>query len=198
MALTPSDEILSAEYVLGLLDETSAVRVESRISSDPLFAGAVLRWEEDFAGVLIGPADHVPPAHVLEAVQARLFGVPDTASGARFPWGRLIGAIVAAKIVAVSAVLGWNAWWTTRTDIATAYGPAQLYWHGRQGRIRLDHPGPGTLQVWIEEDGALRYLGAEGDWIRAGLSEGDTLILGEGRPSNPAGPTSRVVLGQRD
>lgn len=195
MVLTQTDEIQSAEYVLGLADDAAIARADGRMRTDPVFAGAVRRWEDDFGGLLIGPADHVAPAHVLEAVRARLFGRPADPVAPGFPWGRLIGAIVAAKVVAVGAVLGWNAWWTTTIDIATPYGPAELAWHARQGRIRLDHAGPQTLQIWVETDGGLRYLGAEGGWIRAGLSAGDTLVLGEGRPASPEGPTSRVVLG---
>lgn len=193
--MTLNDEIFSAEYVLGLLDEADSARAEARAAREPGFAGLLQQWEEDLVATLAGPTDYLAPAHVLDEVRARLFGIPAEPAASGFPWGRIIGGILAFKIGAISLVLGWNAWFTMRTAVATPFGPAEVVWHMRQGRVRLDHAGPETLQIWIEEDGGPRYLGSEGDWIDAHLSEGDTLLLGQGRPATPSGPTVRVVLG---
>ena len=137
------------------------------------------------------------PAHVLNAVRITLFGrPPERAASAGLPWGRIIGGILAVKITLAATVLGWNAYWTERVQLVTPHGPAELTWHSRQGRIRLDHAGPEELHIWTEGPDGPLYLGAEGVWISSGLKAGSVLDIATGRPGQMAGPTSRIVLGE--
>ncbi|MGR3744478.1 MAG: hypothetical protein ACU0BC_09905 [Pseudooceanicola nanhaiensis] len=196
--MSAADDILSAELALGLLDGPEAARAEARVKEDPDFARRVAQWGDDLAATIGGPADLRAPAHVLDRVRDRLFGklapVRDPVTAWGLPWGRIIGAIVAAKVILAAAILAWNQYWISRAEIPTAWGPAKVAWHQRQGRIRLEHPGPPDLLVWVEEAGALRYLGTEGDWIAAGLQRGAVLLLGPGRPARPEGEPVRLIL----
>jgi len=71
------DEIVSGEYVLGILSEEDRRRVEARIATDPKFAMQVRRWQTNLADFNDDYRDVKPPAELYNRIEARLFGVPD-------------------------------------------------------------------------------------------------------------------------
>lgn len=68
-----SDDILAAEYVLGVLPADERRTAAGRIDSDPAFARLVDAWEERLSPLNAGYEDMEPPASVKAALDARLF-----------------------------------------------------------------------------------------------------------------------------
>lgn len=94
-----TDEMLAAEYALGLLvgEERDAAR--RRTSADPVFAGRVMEWEGRLSQMLdVEPV--TPPARVKTAIMDHLF--PETA---RVPLWRRLGLWQALTSGAVAALL---------------------------------------------------------------------------------------------
>lgn len=72
----PGDELLAAEYVLGVLDASARGRARARAESEPPFATLVDGWTARLAPLLdeIEPAD--VPAHVWPRLRTRLGWAP--------------------------------------------------------------------------------------------------------------------------
>lgn len=70
------DEILAAEYVLGVLPEDERLIVAARIEREPLFARIVDGWEVQFAPLTSDYPAVEPPASLKAALDRRLF--PDS------------------------------------------------------------------------------------------------------------------------
>jgi anti-sigma-K factor RskA len=93
------DDLLAAEYVLGVLDLAERGAFEARLKAEPRLATSVARWEARLTPL----ADKVRPVHpsadLLPRIEARLFPVP-----ARKPWLNGIwtwaGTAIAAGVVA--------------------------------------------------------------------------------------------------
>lgn len=71
------DEIISGEYVLGILSEEDRRRVEARIASDPKFARQVHRWQTNLADFNDDYREVKPSPELYNRIEARLFGVPE-------------------------------------------------------------------------------------------------------------------------
>jgi anti-sigma-K factor RskA len=68
------DDLVAAEYVLGVLAADERAAVAARIGRDAAFAGLVERWEAWFAPIADGYQAVEPPAAVKAAIDRRLFG----------------------------------------------------------------------------------------------------------------------------
>jgi anti-sigma-K factor RskA len=101
------DDILAAEYVLGVLPAEERQAASRRIEAEADFARLVDAWEERLSPLAVGYAEAEVPASVKAAVDRRLF-----AQGAPAPSGRGLGLWsslafwrgLAAAAVAVLAV----------------------------------------------------------------------------------------------
>ena len=69
------DDILAAEYVVGLLNLADRAAVEIRLRNDPAFLARVAQWENHFAGLNDG-YDETPAPNLLPQIEARLFPTP--------------------------------------------------------------------------------------------------------------------------
>jgi anti-sigma-K factor RskA len=99
-----ADDVLAAEYVLGVLDLAERLAVERRIATDAPFASRVTAWENRLAGMNEAFAPAPPPADLLPRLERRLFARAEKARPRWFGW--LAGALTAAVLVlAVYAVL---------------------------------------------------------------------------------------------
>ena len=67
------DDIVAAEYVLGVLPADERQAASRRIEAEPVFARLVERWEEYFAPLALAYAEVEAPASVKAAVDRRLF-----------------------------------------------------------------------------------------------------------------------------
>lgn len=68
------DDIVAAEYVLGVLPAEERRRAAARIEAEQAFARLVDRWEVHFAPLGAGYAEVEAPARVKIALDRRLFG----------------------------------------------------------------------------------------------------------------------------
>jgi anti-sigma-K factor RskA len=75
------DEIVAAEYVLGVLPADERHQASLRIDAEQAFASLVDRWEAYFAPLAAGYAAVEAPASVKPAVDRRLFAVGATPVG---------------------------------------------------------------------------------------------------------------------
>jgi len=105
------DDILAAEYVVGLLPAAERVAVAARIERDRDFAARVDRWEGRLAPLGDDYDEVAPPAAVKAALERQLFATGDAAAQARLPrpglWASLAlwRAMAAAAVLALAVVL---------------------------------------------------------------------------------------------
>ena len=99
------DGILVAEYVLGLLDAGNHQAVAARIAADPALRREARLWRARFAQMDAGFEEIRPPAHVLDAIEQRMFGAPaGKAAGwwnSLLVWRSLAGGALAVAVIAV-------------------------------------------------------------------------------------------------
>lgn len=100
------DDLVAAEYVLGVLPAQQRSAVARRIDSEPAFARLVDAWERRLAPMAdaFEPAD--PPASVKTALDARLF--PETAGRRAGLWSSLAfwRGLAAAAVLALAVFTG--------------------------------------------------------------------------------------------
>ena len=109
------DDILAAEYVVGVLGEDERRAVAARIESDPSFARLVDRWEVSLSPLAAAYPEAAVPERVKVAIDRRLFAAAAgaTADKASAPslWSSLafwrgLSAVAVAVAVAI-AVASW-------------------------------------------------------------------------------------------
>lgn len=72
------DDLLAAEFVLGVLDEDARLRARDRVRREAAFAALVEGWVERLSPLNISYEEVSAPSGILRAVEARLFGDPQT------------------------------------------------------------------------------------------------------------------------
>jgi anti-sigma-K factor RskA len=99
----PDDDVLAAEYVLGVLDASQRRQAQARIERDPEFARRVLTWEQHFAALFdeIQPAE--VPAHLWPRIRTRL-GWSPVEGDKRGPWQNVNFWRVATAVATAAAV----------------------------------------------------------------------------------------------
>ncbi|SFP83214.1 Anti-sigma-K factor RskA [Mesorhizobium sp. NFR06] len=104
------DDLLAAEYVLGVLAADERQIASRRIDADTAFARLVDAWEVNFAPMAVAYAAVEPPASVKAAIDRRLFASSASTSTARGGglwvslafWRGLAAAAIAALAVYVA------------------------------------------------------------------------------------------------
>ena len=165
------DEIISGEYVLGVLSAEDRRRVEARIAVDKRFAQQVRRWQTNLSGFNDDYDEVRPPAEMFNRLERRLFGMDEAPSG--FLAG-LWSSVAFWRIVTLASLLlavglglfqsvNFFASDTTRPLVAELSGqnaPFNLIaaFDSGSGRlsvvpVALKQPEPKSLEVWIIEDG---------------------------------------------
>lgn len=102
------DDLLAAEYVLGVLDAEAAKSAAARARRDPAFAAAVSRWTTRLEPLNAAYATVPPPAHSFAEVEARLFPEAAREGFARRVWasvGLWRGAALAASLALAMVVI---------------------------------------------------------------------------------------------
>jgi anti-sigma-K factor RskA len=111
----PSDDLLAAEYVLGVLDTGPRLAAQGRIASDRAFADLVSAWQRRFAPLALEVRPVNVPNHVWARIQERLGwgpSAPDSAIGRSLYFWRLTAGVavtVALALLAVDFVPRWTA-----------------------------------------------------------------------------------------
>jgi anti-sigma-K factor RskA len=98
------DDIVAAEYVLGVLPADERRQAAQRIDAEQAFARLVDRWEVYFSPLAAGYADVEAPSHVKAALDRRLFegGAAPARQGAAAPG--LLSSLAFWRTIAVAAL----------------------------------------------------------------------------------------------
>ncbi|NGM47294.1 hypothetical protein G5B31_17285 [Rhodobacter sp. SGA-6-6] len=205
LTLRETDEVLAAEYVLGVLDREERAAVAARLRQDQEFAGLVAAWEERLSGLNGGFAE-APAADLLPRIEARLF--PAARSPRRWsPLRWLAGAGVAAALV----LAGLAMLPPPRSDLVAVLAAADnrlAYEVRRSGqtlritRVAGEPAAEGQVhELWVIAPGAAP--------VSLGLLQQDALVVDHALPApgwvlavsvEPAGgspsgqPTGPVIL----
>jgi anti-sigma-K factor RskA len=112
----PSDDLVAAEYVLGVLGAGPRLAAESRILTDRAFAGLVAGWERRFAPLALELLPVEVPSRIWMRIRERLGWSLDEPSGSPAArslslWRLAAGvaATVALGLLAVDFVPRWTA-----------------------------------------------------------------------------------------
>ena len=163
--LPDDDDLLAAEYVLGLADAPARAIAEVRVKRDSQFAAAVAAWENRLGGLNDG-YDDAPAPNLLPQIEARLFPV------ARLPkrgWFRLAAGAAVAASLAVAVVVTQTP--TPPAVLATLTGAGLTYEVRSDGqRLQITRvagtaaPDGQVHELWIIAPGAAPVaLGLLGD-----------------------------------
>ena len=206
--LTPDDQedLLAAEYVLGVLPLAERLAVESRLKSDDVLAQRAARWVAHFSPL----NDAYEAAHVsqelYQKIESRLF---PKASASRFGWRQWIGAALTASVVifSVMVLMPPSAPGTVIATLGT--DPAALVYEARHDGTNLlvtrvaGSPAPEgqTHELWVIAPGAapvsLGLLGADPLDVEYPRPPAGWILAVSVEPSggSPTGaPTGPVIL----
>jgi anti-sigma-K factor RskA len=105
-ASDPIDEndLLAAEYALGVLEGADRRRAEGLIKQSPAFAARFAAWEARLSP-LADEIDPVPAPNLLPKIEQRLFGAPKLRRWFTMPTGWLGGLIGTGAMAALSVVV---------------------------------------------------------------------------------------------
>lgn len=109
------DDLMAAEYALGLLEGDDLTAAQARMREDSAFAGRVAAWERQLASLADELAEEQPSSGAKAALMARLFA--DRAASTplwrrAWPWQVLSGALAAAVVAMVIGA------WPVANDIS--------------------------------------------------------------------------------
>ncbi|UGY10518.1 anti-sigma factor [Phyllobacterium pellucidum] len=146
------DDLVAAEYVLGVLPEEERRDAARRIETDPVFARLVTRWQEYFSALDEGFTPVSPPHHIRSQIDHRLFGT-DAPAPAMPLWTSLVfwrGLALAALLL---AMIGFG-----RDLILQRPAPAQLV-----ASMAADNSKVRTVAVYDEQTKRLKVSLVAGD-----------------------------------
>lgn len=103
------DDIVAAEYVLGLQTAEERAAVQRRIEGSREFAGLVDRWEVHFAPLAAGFVEVAPPASIKQRIDAVLFSSTASAPGHRAGIWSSLAVWRTLAIGALAALIGFVA-----------------------------------------------------------------------------------------
>ena len=103
------DEIISGEYVLGVLSAEDRRRVEARMAVDRRFAQQVKRWQNNLSGFNDDYDEVKPPADLYNRLEKRLFGEAEAQHAGLLErlWGSVVlwRGLTAASLVLAGGVI---------------------------------------------------------------------------------------------
>lgn len=167
------DEIISGEYVLGVLSDADRRRVEARMAIDPKFAMQVRRWQTNLAEFNDDYQAEAPPSHVFRRIEAQLFQPEEARDGGGLSrlWNSLTlwrglavaGAVAAAWFGVAHRLPPLGVGQPARPLVAELTGEKNGFnlvatYDFGTGRLSvipaaLRQDGPKSLEVWVIEDG---------------------------------------------
>lgn len=162
--ITPEDDLLIAEYALGVLPHDERVTLARRLREDATLAGRLRFWEEHMAPLGDGIEAITPPAYLRAALEQRLFPPGPARAGvwnSLLFWRSLTAVSLAALalIVAMSLVLPRLHQTAQGNYVAELSGATQqvrlvAFYDAGNGMLRLNRvagaPAPGRdFQLWL-------------------------------------------------
>jgi anti-sigma-K factor RskA len=182
------DDMLAAEYALGVLQGEAREAFARRLADDRGLSENLRFWEEHFAQLAEEIAPVAPPQHVLARIENSLFTSRQQSPKPSL-WNSLgfWRGLAVASLVAVVAVGGWN------YSLQQGGAPGEALVAevaGEQGLVRL-------VAFYDEKSGELRINRTEGT-AAAGRSFELWLIAGQDAPVSlgvlPTETTSRHTI----
>jgi anti-sigma-K factor RskA len=220
----PRDEVLAAEYALGVLSFADRKRLEARIEREPAFALLVARWE-DRLSPLEDAGEEAPPRAVYQRIEKRLFAAPASNAVGRAGWWHSVAlwrgvsfASVALLIASVALQSGLFAPPAPPAPLVASMtgenSPLALLarYEAGSGRIEVTPVAanagpPHSLELWVVPGGdkppvSLGVLPQDGRGVitvpatlRAQLGEGMTLAVTLEPPGgSPNGAPTGAVI----
>ena len=98
--MTEEDDILAAEFALGLLDEAEAQAVQTRARTDSVLSLRIAWWRDQLAP-LANEAATPAPDHVWSRIDAAIPGNDNPVSASPWKWATGGMGLVAASLLAV-------------------------------------------------------------------------------------------------
>ncbi len=99
------DDIVAAEYVLGVLPAEERQAVARRVESEPGFARLVERWEADLSPLAAGYAEVQAPAAVKDKLDRLLFsGAGDTSAANSVSTGGILSSLAFWRGLSLAAL----------------------------------------------------------------------------------------------
>ena len=149
----PSDDLVAAEYVLGVLDAGPRLAAESRILTDRAFADLVGRWQRRFAPLTLELRPVEVPSRVWTRIRERLGWPLDEPSISR-PTGSVtfwrlaagLAAAVALGLLTVDFVPRWTSTRVPEAPLAQAVTTLSRD-DGSAGWLATVDARRGTLQI---------------------------------------------------
>jgi anti-sigma-K factor RskA len=187
-ALPPDDDdMLAAEYAIGVLQGEAREALARRIAGNPGLAASVRFWEEHFSQLAGEIAPVRPPQHVMARIETRLFGGREAARKPSL-WNSL-GFWRGLAVASVAAVIALGAW-NFRPEREAPGQALVAEVAGEQGLVKL-------VAFYDEKTGELRLNRTEGS-PATGRSFELWLIAGQDAPVSigvlPAETTSHHTI----
>lgn len=170
--VNPTDDILAAEYVLGVLDADERAAARERVARDDAFARLVAAWEERFAPWLAAHAEVAPSAHVWPRIRRRL-GWESVQGSRASRWDdarfwRTVAGLAAAACIAV-VVFGLN---------RPIVPPPRV----------TEEPAAQPVTVLARDDGATGWI------ARIDAAQGEVLMVPVPTPADAAGKVNELWI----
>jgi anti-sigma-K factor RskA len=184
--LSDNDNILAAEYALGLLPADARRAFEQRVKTDPALAAALREWDEHFTSFSDEIAPVEPPRQIADAIEKRLFATAAKPS----VWNSL-GFWRGLAMASIAAAVMLGAWNLRPTTVAPDSGlVAQVT--GETNAVKL-------VAYYDEAKGELRLNRTEGS-AADGRSLELWLIAGQDAPVSlgllPIDPAGKIVVAE--
>ncbi|HEY6925135.1 MAG TPA: anti-sigma factor [Steroidobacteraceae bacterium] len=152
----PSDDVLAAELVLGVLDPGERRTLQARVDADRVFAERVAYWERRFAPWLSDIEAAEPPARVWTRICQRLGWQESEPAASSLRGSLALWRTVAVLSALVAVVAVWVAVQSPATRPIVRSNPPEMarqavtaLWHddGSPGWLVSIDPSHGTLLV---------------------------------------------------
>jgi anti-sigma-K factor RskA len=162
---TPEDDMLAAEYALGVLQGPDRDAFAARLANEPALAAALRQWEEQLHPMADAIAPVAPPARLQKSLETRLFGADQPMQKTSL-WNSL-GFWRALAGASLAVVLGLGAWSLRPVDnpqspaalVAQVAGETKAvslvaYYDATTGDLRINRtdgaPASGrSFELWI-------------------------------------------------
>ncbi|UVC09105.1 anti-sigma factor [Rhizobium sp. TH2] len=203
------DEIISGEYVLGVLSAEDRRKVEARMAVDRRFAQQVRRWQANLSGFNEDYEDIRPPADLYNRIERRIFGTGEIRAPGLLEgiWGSVMvwrGLTVASLAIAAGVIYFEGTTFLPGTrekplvaELSGQNSPINLVatFDFDSGRLSVvpaafKQNEPQSLEVWIIDEGKPpQSLG-----ILPDNGNGEIIVTNEMRKTFTEGKTIAITI----
>jgi anti-sigma-K factor RskA len=217
--LPKEDDLLAAEYALGVLQGEAREAFARRVDADASLAAMVRQWDEHFVNFAEDIAPVAPPRSVEVAIEQRLF---TSVTAAKTSFWNSLGfwrGLAMASLATVVALGAWNL--RPQTDSASSGLVAQVagetnavklvaYYDAAKGELRLNrtegtHASGRSFELWLiagtDAPVSLGLLPADKNGafvvpvnLRSKLKDGTLAISDEPQGGSTTGAPTGAVL----